>query len=59
MKIKITFCNAQGGQFANLTPGSEHEVIDPPKGHKNDNRGVWVMGVGEPVKVLKREYEVL
>lgn len=56
-KVKITHCNAQGGAFANLIPGSEHEVVIPPKGYKNDHTGVWVMGVGEPVKLLSNEFE--
>jgi predicted RNA-binding Zn-ribbon protein involved in translation (DUF1610 family) len=54
--IRITQCNAAGRVFANLTPGSLHKVIDPPKG-KDNSRGVWVMGVGEPVKVLFEEFE--
>lgn len=56
-KITIKFCEAVGRQFANLTPGSVHEVIDPPMGYSNDRTGVWVMGAGEPVKVLREEYE--
>lgn len=55
-QIKITGCNAMGAQFGNLTPGSIHAVIDPPDGYKNDPTGVWVMGIGEPVKVLRGEY---
>lgn len=54
-KIKITHCLAYGKVFVNLTPGSIHEVVSPPKGRNNKN-GVWVMGVGEPVKVLFREF---
>lgn len=56
-RIKIVRCNAGGAQFANLTPGSVHEVITPPEGYTNNDGGLWVMGVGEPVKVLTREYE--
>lgn len=54
-RIKITNCRAVGKAFANLTPGSVHSVIDPPEGY-NNSRGVWVMGVGEPVKVLFEEF---
>lgn len=54
-KIKITTCNAVGSVFKNLKPGSVHDVIDPPEG-KDNSRGVWVMGVGEPVKVLFGEF---
>ena len=56
-KITITNCAAYGKQFANLTPGSIHDVIEPPSGYSNDEKGVWVMGVGEPVKVLWHEYK--
>jgi hypothetical protein len=55
-KVKVTFCTAHGRQFNNLTPNSIHEIITPPKGYKNDHTGVWVMGVGEPVKLLSNEY---
>jgi hypothetical protein len=56
-KIRITNCRAAGQVFANLTPGSVHDVVDAPKGQPNNLAGVWVMGVGEPVKVLVGEYE--
>lgn len=55
-KIKITRYTAFGPAFKNLVPGSEHMIIAPPKGQDNE-RGVWVMGVGEPVLVLFREFE--
>jgi len=56
-RIKITFCTASGRAFGNLIPGSEHDVLEcPPEPYKNDNSGVWVMGVGEPVKVLREEF---
>ena len=55
-KIQITHCSAMGSVFANLTPGSIHEVVETPKG-ENNSRGVWVMGVGEPVKVLFSEFK--
>lgn len=58
MKIRIINCTAVGPQFENLTPGSIHEVIPAPKG-ENNNRGWWVMGVGEPVKVLTHEAKVV
>lgn len=58
-KIKITNCRAVGTPFANLLPGTEHIVIKPPYPKKNDDRGVWVMGVGEPVKVLRYEFEII
>lgn len=56
VKVKVTYCTAMGKQFENLTPGSEHEVVTTPDGYKNDHTGVWVMGVGEPVKLLTGEF---
>ncbi len=56
-KIKITHCHAHGKAFENLKPGSVHTVIDAPADQPNNLAGVWVMGVGEPVKVLVDEYE--
>lgn len=55
-KVKVTFCNALGNIFGNLTPNSIHEVIEPPFAYKNDHTGVWVMGVGEKVKLLTSEF---
>ncbi len=55
-KIQITYCTAHGRVFANLTPNSIHEIVTPPVGYKNGHTGVWVMGVGEPVKVLSNEF---
>lgn len=55
-KIKVTKCTAYGKVFSNLLPDSEHEVVTPPQGYKNDHSGVWVMGVGEPVKLLTVEF---
>ncbi len=57
--ITITNCTATGNVFKNLTPGSEHTIIDPPAGRINFSDGVWVMGKGEAVKVLNSEFEIL
>jgi len=60
VKIKITKCLAFGKQFENLTPDSVHDVIEAPERYKSSKVvGVWVMGVGEPVKVLPNEYITL
>jgi len=56
-KIQITVCRATGKVFSNLTPDSIHLVVTPPTGYKNDSSGVWVMGVGEPVKVIYNEFK--
>ena len=58
-KIKIINCRASGNAFSNITPGSIHEVITPPKGYKQYDKGVWVYGNGEPVKVLFDEFNIL
>lgn len=58
LAIRITECKAFGPAFVNVIPGSVHAVVDPPAG-KDEKRGYWVMGVGEPVLVLFGEYEVI
>lgn len=55
-KVKVTRCRANGEVFSNITPDSIHEVVTPPQPYKNDHTGVWVMGVGEPVKLLTNEF---
>lgn len=60
VKIRITRCTAYGPQFENLTNNSIHEIVNPPEDkkeqHPNGKGGVWVMGVGEPVRVLFGEF---
>lgn len=58
-KIKITECKASGFNFANLTPGSEHETIKAPEGYEKHYPGVWVMGNVGHVLVLHAEFEVI
>jgi transcription elongation factor Elf1 len=58
-RIKITHCDACGIQFANILPQSEYDVVTPPEGYKNDHTGVWVMGIGEPVKILSNEFTII
>ena len=57
-RIKIIKVNAVGENFSNLTPGSEHNTVQAPEKYQ-DLPGVWVMGVNEPVRLLKGEYKVL
>jgi hypothetical protein len=54
--VMVTRCTALGNIFGNLTPGTVHDVVEPPTGEKNDRKGVWVMGVGQPVKLLVGEF---
>jgi hypothetical protein len=58
-QIKITTCTAVGRIFENLITNSVHDVIPAPLGEKEDSKGVWVMGIGEPVKVLNNEFTVV
>ncbi|WP_071122736.1 hypothetical protein [Prevotellamassilia timonensis] len=53
--VKVIRCDACGKAFANLTPGSIHKVVPSPNG-KDNSRGEWVMGVGEPVLLLFGEF---
>lgn len=57
-RIQIIKCMAVGAQFANLTPGSVHDIIEPPEGYDR-KRGEWVMGVSGPVKVLFDEFRYI
>lgn len=59
VRIKVTQCGANGKAFENLLPNSEHEVITPPDGYVNNHTGLWVMGIGEPVRLLPHEYVVI
>jgi len=54
--VKVLRCGAMGRAFANLVPDSIHAVVTPPEGYENDHTGVWVMGVGEPVKLVRNEF---
>ena len=58
-KIKITECTASGKVFSNFTPESVHTVVEPPEGYFNGDRGVFVMGIGEPVKLLFWEFNFI
>jgi hypothetical protein len=59
MKIKIVIWPPTVLSSKNLIPGSIHEVIERPKYDPSPNRGLWVMGFGEPVKILSHEYELI
>lgn len=58
-KIRILECTAFGVQFANLTPGSIHDVVEAPEGGRSGETGYWVQGVSEPVLVFFKECEVV
>lgn len=54
--IQVTKCTISNPVFDNLTPNSIHQIVQPPKDYFNGDRGVWVQGIGEPVKLLFDEY---
>lgn len=66
-KIEIIECpmSWKSGIFSNLTPGSQHEIVEKPEDvrdpveHRDYQPGVWVMGIATPVKVLENEYKLL
>lgn len=57
--IEVINCIAQGRSFSNLIPKSQHVVVEAPEPYKNDMSGVWVQGVGEPVKLLNEEFKFI
>lgn len=56
-QIKIKYCLAFGFEFDDIRPGSIHDILEPPNDHKHCERGVWVMGKTEPVKIYNKEFE--
>lgn len=54
-RVKVLKCNAVGNAFTNIIPGSIHEIVTPPEG-EDRKRGEWVMGNGEKVLLLFREF---
>lgn len=57
-RLRVTRCLAFGEHFANITPGSIHDIVLPPAG-ESDKNGRWVKGVGKPVLLLWGEFELL
>ena len=57
-QIQVVRTTAFGPTFANLVPGSVHDVVEAPAGQDSE-RGVWVMGCGEPVLLLFGEFVYL
>jgi len=58
VQIKIQNFHGYSPEFKNLIEGSIHEVVETPERYVGNETvaGVWVMGVTEPVKVLRNEY---
>jgi hypothetical protein len=54
-KIRIKKLQAFGNAWANLKEGDIVDALDYSKHDPNKGRGVWVMGNGEPVKLLNSD----
>lgn len=52
-KIKIIRCFGQGREYANILPGTTHEVIT------FHNYGVTVRGVDKDVRLFPVEYKLI
>lgn len=60
--LKVNGFEGFSDEFAYLTEGSIHEIIETPEKYKHKTNmvdGYWVMGVTEPVKVLPNECDIL
>jgi len=61
-KIKILACTAKGSVFEKLSIGSIVDELDMSSQDPRPERGVWVQGNGEPVKLVNdtgiQEYEI-
>lgn len=57
-RVRISNFKGNSPAFANLINGTEHDVVECPKEYKSKyGSDVWVMGVGEPIRLLNGEYE--
>lgn len=57
--VRVTTCAITVGEYAKMKPGTIHVVVVPPEGYFNGDRGVWVRGTQEPIKLLNGEFELL
>lgn len=64
-KVKVLACNANGPAFNNLPIGEivdELDCVDLEESKKGALRGIWIMGNGEPIKLVNDcgliEYEI-
>ena len=57
LKIQITHCWVIGWKYNKLYPNTIHTIIKPRQGERNDETGVWVQGITEPVKVHTDEFK--
>ena len=63
LKAKILRILACGNAWKTLVPGTVVDVLDMSETDPNPNRGIWVWGDGQPVKLLYddgyKEYEII
>ena len=58
-RIKVRNISITNPAFNNCLPNSIHIIITPPEEFANGGNGVWIQGVGEPVKLLFNEFTLL
>jgi len=62
LKVKVLGCSAKGKAFENLPIGEVVDTLDMSETDPNPNRGVWIQGNGEPIKLVNDsgldEYEI-
>jgi len=62
-KIKVLGCIAYGEAFKNLPIGEIVDELDMSMTDPNTSRGVWIMGNGEPIKLINsssiREFDIV
>lgn len=62
-KVRVLGCNAVGEAFEGLKIGEIVPVVDMSELDPNSKRGVWIMGNGEPIKLVNdcglQEYELV
>lgn len=62
-KVKILACNAAGNAFKGLNFGGVVDELDMTTTDPNKDRGVWIWGNGEPIKLVNdcrlQEYEIV
>lgn len=58
--IDLNFTKFRRYSYSNLTPGSIHPLITPPKGEADNfqDKGVWVQGVDRPVKLTFKDFSL-
>jgi len=58
MRIKLT-CDIPVNEKHGLIKGRILETVNPPEDKEHLKDGVWIEGVGEKVRILSREYEIV